>query len=296
MSKRYDQSNRAGLSMQRNKVKILEQVKGLFPLFFVSVLLVYGVIQVYLYTLPAMVPDEMLFLSEYQHLSERPFYHLLDTPNLHGYGSLYWIIGTLINNILVLRILALIYMFSIPIFIALIGRRITQSWASTYLAVLLWITFPAAWWYGKVIGPELFSAFLGFLGVYLSLHKNKLKWIGFAFISMATGIKLYMGILMLFSLVYQIPAEKLKIKEWRNLLKEHSNLRRYFLYSCLIGFIVGTPYALLQPIRYINHISVQTSTFYSLRGFFHTLYNVDWAWDSVFSGGFLIYLLGFFLF
>ena len=276
--------------MQRNKVKILEQVKGLFPLFFVSVLLVYGVIQVYLYTLPAKVPDEVWFLTEDQDLSERPFYHLLDAPNLLGYGSLYWIIGGGVNNLLALRILALIYMFSIPIFIALIGRRITQSWASIYLAVLLWITFPAAWWYGKLIGPELFSAFLGLLGVYLSLYKNKLKWIGFAFISMATGIKLYMGILMLFSLVYQIPAEKLKIKEWRSLLKERLAVLFYFGLSCLIGFIVATPYVLLHPVEYIKNISVQADSFYSLyslRRVFYTLYNVDWEWDSVFRGGLL---------
>ena len=115
-----------------------------------------------------------------------------------GYGYLYWLFIGLIKSKLFLRLVAFIAMMSIPIIL----RKFALSYnIAPNRIIVLWLTFPAAWWYGKLIAPELYCLSLAFYGLYLAItaksFTNK-KYCGLVLMGIASGIKITFIIIPLF--------------------------------------------------------------------------------------------------
>ncbi len=228
--------------------------KSVIPYFFVffCLICIYIFIQTDLYFSIAITSDEIGFKSLFDKLHQLPFSSILKIENKLGYGSFYWIIGGFLNNLFLLRGLSLLYMLSIPVFIFLIGKKISNESVQVCLAVGLWFSFSAAWWYGKLIGPELLSVFLGMLGVYLTLYKNNFKYIGFILLGLSIGVKLNAVILLVFSLFYSIPFNILKKHKISELFNKNRKHIVFIVLACVSGFILCNPFILIEPFLFIK--------------------------------------------
>jgi hypothetical protein len=90
-------------------------------------------------------------------------------------------------------------MLSVPVFLYLIGKRLRASLKMILLTIMLWFSFPSAFWFGKLIGPELMSIFYGLLGVYLTMRHRKS---GLFFLAFSAGIKLNCIVFVFFALFF----------------------------------------------------------------------------------------------
>ncbi|MFL3007558.1 MAG: hypothetical protein ACJZ10_06120 [Candidatus Neomarinimicrobiota bacterium] len=200
--------------------------------------------------------DEISFFGRAPSFSDHGIKNIIFGENKLGYGAIYWLsisifklFGDFNNSFRGLRFLSFLYLLSIPILFFLIGNKLKQKQFILH-SILLWISFPSSWFFGKIIGPELFSIFLGLFGIYLTLHK-KWKSVGFVIIGIGIGVKLNIITISLFAFQYGLLNQKTKLK-YKNILLECKN---FILCTCL-GIIISTPRIILEPLDFINNIFI----------------------------------------
>lgn len=202
---------------------------------------------IYIYNYQVMVYDEYWFMSEkYKNI------------NYLGYGDLFWIMISLIKNELIMRIFSFLSMMSIPIIIYFTGNKFNIQKDIRILMVLFWFTFPMAWWYGKLISPDVYSLGLSSLGLFFSYKpKNKyLEILGIILMGIAVGLKLSFVIIpffyfLLIFLEYFQQEKKIFLS-----IKKYLNLKILTQYlSFLIGFLLATPSILFSPKIWLENIT-----------------------------------------
>lgn len=215
----------------------------------ITISLIYLFINFYMYVCmyQVMVYDEYWFMSEkYKNV------------NYLGYGDLFWIIISLIKNELIMRIFSFLSMMIIPIIIYFIGNKFNVQKDIRILMVLFWFTFPMAWWYGKLISPDVYALGLSFLGLFFSYKpKNKyLEILGIILMGIAVGLKLSFVIIpffyfLLIFLEYFQQEKKIFLS-----IKKYLNLKILTQYlSFLIGFLLATPSILFSPKIWLENIT-----------------------------------------
>jgi hypothetical protein len=188
--------------------------------------------------------------------------------NMLAYGNLYWILLKIVDNTFILRLLSLICMLSIPVIIYKFGNKFSVEKNKRYLIIFLWFTFPASWWYGKLIGTELYSLAISFTGLYLCylpIYSNKHKYFGIIMMGIATGIKLSFIVFPFFyfsCLMMNLYKEnKPFIGNIKKIVFNKSTTQFFILSLC--GFIIGSPSLLFRPIKYFENLQkFSASNFY----------------------------------
>ncbi len=254
-----------------------------------------------LYSLDSYAADEIAFFIWADIDSQVHNSSLLDSllhqPNLAGYGSVYWsayrtskyLFGQ--DAVLAMRGLALAAWLSIPLSSILIGNRFQRNlgWA----VGMLWMSFPMAWWTGKVSGPEVFSISFTLMGVMcLLVHANRsddtgprlYSWLlfgGWFLVGFGLGIKLTAIPVAVFALVISLCEPTL----W-------SNRTNIVIRMSQIGVAIGISFLLANPVlvfdrkRFIAELAaLPAGRFESWNDVLQTLYHSTWSWDGVYSGG-----------
>lgn len=222
---------------------------------------------------------------------------ILKLPNHLGYGGMYWIIQGLSvkliddynESLILLRVLILVLYLTIPIIIIYTGKKIRSS--MTWEALLVWLLMPAAWWGGKVTGPEVFSLFFCFLGTALLLKsyndrfENRLQ---IFFGSFAYGLAIGFKVNAITIPVFMFVAVGLGYgrKNWNN-LKPFTTLTLLGGISLICGFITANPFVLKYPTEYwVNLKKHKYPSNWSYDHFQYFMSNRYWEWDTVLNGGF----------
>lgn len=230
---------------------------------------------IYIYNYDVMVYDEYWFMSEkYKNI------------NYLGYGDLFWIMISSFKSELFMRILSFLSMGIIPILIYLMGKKFNASKEIRLLTVLLWFTFPMAWWYGKLTSPDIYALGLSFFGLFLA-YKPKNKYIGsFGIILMgiAVGLKLSFLVTPFFYFFLHF----LESFDNKNLV---SSFIKYFDYKILkayiffvFGFLLATPSILFSPLLWFENIvkfSKNEYEFIQLNKLFGQ--NMGFFWEGYYS-------------
>lgn len=202
----------------------------------------------------APVQDEIWFLGFAKELN--PISAYITQPRF-GYGQLYWAALSILD-IYGARIISVAAMISTPLAI--------MATSKTKMPILLfWLSMPAAWWTGKLIGPELWTLALCALAV-MFFHQNKYAAAGMS-AGLAIGLKLnsipitvFIGVLIL-----------LERRGLRAVLE--------FGITTTIGAILAYPLVLwAEP----------TEVKYGASGLLETLTNMAVErieWDGAYSGG-----------
>lgn len=163
-------------------------------------LVVYAAIMFFIYIkYKSYVPDEIWF---YAYLNMYHNYimkgNIFDIPNSLGYGQLYWIFYSIINNMLLIRIISIVCVFGTIYFIF----KTTSLFYSgsnikvvSSLVIMLYLTFPISWFTGKIIGPEIISTTFGAAACYFYFLSSKTEdrkfyLISIILLSMSCSIKL----------------------------------------------------------------------------------------------------------
>lgn len=185
-----------------------------------------------------------------------------------GYGQLYWVLLTAMPSALAARLVWLGFYLATPLMVALSAERRMRIYV-----IGAWLAMPAAWWYGKIIGPEIPNLFLAALAMAL-LMRGRLVWAGFV-IGAAIGIKVLAAPLVLIFLWPLIEAPR---RNFPVLMKAAG--------ASLLGFIFINPGLLLNPAHILGQIlfaSGAKNTEWTQ--IFDILSNAHMQWDMVQTGG-----------
>lgn len=257
-------------------------------------LLIYALLQIPPYSLPAYMPDEFSFFQLATHYSqffeiERPLRFIFHQQNTLGYGALYWMLfqTSLVltpQDMISMRILGLLMMLSLPLL--LLRRGMTLKAPYFLLTLLIWISFPISWWYGKIVGPEIFSLFISVTGLHLATSGSPLpKWkipFGLFMLGVSLGIKLTVlpiATFAIFNLLGTFLGSKIPKKKILSAGLQWS--------LCLLfGFILANPFMIFEPsLFWENMEKVSSSPNYSWEHFQNIFTNNTWEWDLVRRGG-----------
>ncbi|PZO59629.1 MAG: hypothetical protein DCF15_03305 [Phormidesmis priestleyi] len=264
-----------------------------------------------LFFLPVAVPDELLFLgistSGVEKIaSDGLLSYLFWQPNELGYGSAYWIINTLtlylfnenlLHSLYCLRALNLLSILSIPFTLLLVASKYGCDRKFTRLVLVLWLSQGIAWWYGKIVGPEIVPATLAFFGVALLLRSsfeqnNKVKLVKLFLSSLLLGLSF--GIRLTIFPMVLFAAVAFSINYFNRPLH---NFRQVFQtsISALAGFTVGL--ALANPFTlfpgggaiWLSNLKAATGgeVFFSYERLIYSLHSSIWHWDAIQNGGLL---------
>lgn len=238
-----------------------------------------------LYFNRAFVPDEDWFFSiarlrapKIDQTGWMAFF--LRQPNELGYGALYWmfyiaVVKMFPEPLLAMRGFAFGIMVLMPVLYLIYGMKQGKT---VLWPVLLYLTFPMAWWTGKITGPENFSLIIAMAGLYL-LRMARFAGkgvLGSWLLGLAAGIKLNIFPVFLFAVGFEI-------------ISSGFRLRRVFgqVFFFVAGFLTCTPLIFADPGYFIVNILVSGyPPNYSLAHLAHILWNQAWEWDAVFRGGF----------
>lgn len=269
------------------KEKIVKFVGGADVALIVCMLLGYLAfhLQVFL-ALDAYVPDEynnfgMMNLIRDLFAQDKMGY--LELPSQYGYGTLYWIVGTFIDDFRTIRLLNLFFLVSVVASIYCIAYSCASPSSgpgrhrTALYAVALWITFPISWFTGKIIGPELMSLFFGSLGLLLFARgRDRLAGL---LIGLSIAIKLNAVVILLFlalNLYFTTSPASAALPRARKLAL-----------PVLIGFVLGNPYVVVDFPKFIWLLQTSTTESASFwEGLSVALFSKSWTWDCIYSGGF----------
>lgn len=225
--------------------------------------------------------DERWFLKDTQQASP---IGALSAGAYLGYGQFYWVLLSAMPSALAARLIWLGFYLATPLVMALSVKRRMQIYV-----IGAWLAMPAAWWYGKIIGPEIPNLFLCALAMAL-LMRGRLVWAGFV-IGAAIGIKVLAAPLVLIFLWPLIEAPR---KNFPILMKAAG--------AALLGFVFINPGLLLDPGHILGQILFASGTKNTEWTQIHdVLSNAHMQWDMVQTGGlaqFIMpapFLLAFFL-
>ncbi len=187
--------------------------------------------------------------------------HYKDFTNSLGYGYLYWFFIQLIHSKWILRLIALFSITSVIIIIRKINAKFGFEESQSEIVTLVWLTFPAAWWYGKLIGPELYCLALGFWGLYLAIppeESNRKKMIGVMLMGIAVGIKVSYIIFPIFYYSYTTLIFLEQCYDKKDISKK---INQYFLKDeklasfFILGFLIASPDIIFKPMLYWQNLT-----------------------------------------
>lgn len=227
--------------------------------------------------------DEFLNLRIAQHLYGRetnPFASIASVyggENLLGYGAVFWTLLTGLqcagehSPVLFRIILLLLWMAT------LVKLIYSTSMELRWPVLLLALTAPSTWWYGKLVAPELFSAYLGFLACLLILNSSdRFQLFPWVLIGLSCGIKPTNAPYAVFALT-------------THYLRSRAGVRECFLLG--LGFLAANPFLLNNPVTWLERISKVTSPMrLSLDHVLSIFVSSKWEWDLVYSGGFFVWI------
>jgi len=257
--------------------------------------LLYAFAQLWLFVLPVYVPDEVIFahvlLDIKKNFSQFGFWQtLLDQSDEYGYGSFYWIFYGILNvisntktinsTIMTLRVPSLIFSLIVPILLLKSGWK--KGSFVTLAVLLIWITMPVAWWYGKLIGPELLIlALCSWALTHLEIPTNKKEFplTGWLALGLAFGLKPVTLPIQVFIIGNKLLNFFSKFKKAKFHLKSLSIASSLWLF----GYMLANPYKIKSPTLYFQPstgagLDVQILT---LGRFKETLANHLWTWDVI---------------
>ncbi len=232
------------------------------------------------------IPDELWFMNEAQQLKGRlaevGFWRFVTTQTNHlGYGPIYWVVQTIlasvfVNSLVASRLVGWLAFITMPACLVLsYPRKMTLS---KWLALFLWVTFPVAWWTGKLTGPELPSMAAGAVGLALLTYPSvSVQLLGWAALGTAVGIKATAAPLVVFAAVSQL----------RTTL---SWLRSVAIggFGLALGFAAAGPLAVINPQAYLLYLSQARGGGPPVLDWPLVISRLDaysWTWDALPNGG-----------
>jgi hypothetical protein len=111
IKKKYESTSSSTDKIKRCFSFILKNEEAILKIIFSVVSVSYVSVLAYYYLYPALVPDEILFYNYFNQINKSIFSNFdigIIFENRFGYGSFYWLFGGVFNNIIILRIFALL--------------------------------------------------------------------------------------------------------------------------------------------------------------------------------------------
>ncbi|MEI8012482.1 MAG: glycosyltransferase family 87 protein [Candidatus Omnitrophota bacterium] len=242
----------------------------------------------------APVPDEVWFIRMAQDFAahcrqEGWLSYIFSQQNDLGYGALYWIGSAWAaglagaeragETLMLMRGAAFACCLLIPLLILVRGW--VRGSACTLPALLVWFIFPAAWWSGKIVGPDMFSLGLGVAGVFTvtcrltrSKRARVLFLAGWLLLGVALGIKVTAIPFIVFAVVWNMTYDRRPLKAMLP--------AAVFL---LLGFFAANPFAVCRWPDFLSHLkSVSAAAAPGFSRIRTVFFARDYAWDLVFIG------------
>jgi hypothetical protein len=249
------------------------------------VLAAYYIIHEPIYLHASRVPDEIWY---FQLAHERVpngsaaelFHAFAVETNRLGYGALYWnLYSTMIylggkDALFSMRILCLSMNALVGWLIYVAGVRRRCQFAE--LAAILWFVLPAAWWSGKVTGPEMLSVLFAVASITVLSGTPSQRGIlaSFVLLGMSIGVKLNAAPLALFAFILYRPQSAAGIVKACGAL--------------VAGFAAANPFVLWSPSGFLAELAKTTMPPARTWAFLENIFsNSVWEWDGVLSGGLL---------
>ena len=238
-----------------------------FNIYFFILVIFYTLYQLFIFmNISSMVPDELNYWG-----MSHSFNLLNRSPPPIDYGSIYWFLLKILHyKILIRFIFFIFYITPVIAIILLIKDNISR-----FIFFLLYLSFPYAYWTGKLIGPEILIVFICTLSLVF-LKYRMLKMSNFI-LGIGAGIKIS---IVPFILIFYLLL----------LLKTKINLRTALI--CILFFLIGLWFS--NPVNidlYLLHLTsssyvagdpsngiLNKLTFERLK--IH-LFTLGWAWDNV---------------
>lgn len=296
-------------------------------------LLIYILIQIPPYFLPVGVLDEGFYYNKFFNGSELIsesgiLSYIFQETNQLGLGAIYWIVGSCIsylthNNIHLVfgicRIITFLSLISVPLTIIYIfdkkyGNLKNRVFILAFSIISLWMSQGMAWWYGKLIGPDISTMAISLIASFLilgsvdinsgsnvevdfdlstrllstkkfSLAKVLSIGLGSVFLGLSLGIRLTVLPVLVFLFVLLF----LNISNIKNSFK-----KLIVIFSgILIGLTAANPFFLINNISNSLNIfrenisSVNTVEYqFNFGKIKNILSNSSWTWDAIPLGGF----------
>ena len=251
----------------------------------------YAIIQADMYLNLPYIPDEKRFanhIAHYHHSIGAKFddlggniraYLTLD-PAL-GYGSGYWAVHYWLTHstskLDLIRLFYLILVLSIPL-ILFVHSLLSKS-KYKYLPVYTYLSFPIAWWYGKITGPEPLSIWFSLVGLLMLLSDKKaLSFLGWLLLGIGFGVKSTIFPIILFITFIYLAKYRLDIISY---------------ISCLalpIGFLIANPFLASGTglKNFLNSVSTHShSGSFSWNAFLSLVSREGTTWEGLPNWGFL---------
>lgn len=302
--------------------------------YIIAFVLIYISIQIPPYFLPVGVPDEGLYFTKFLNGSELIsesgiLSYIFQETNQLGLGAIYWIVGSCIsylthNNIHLVfgicRIITFLSLISVPLTIMYIFEKNMQANLKNRMSILaflvisLWVSQGMAWWYGKLIGPDISTMAMSFIASFLilgnidinpgstaevnfdistrlvsvknfSIAKVLSIGIGSAFLGLSVGIRLTVLPVLFFLFVLL----------FLNILNIQNPFNKLIIifFGILIGFIAANPFLLINNVNNsLNIFRENISSVNTVEDQFnfgkikYVLSNSSWTWDAIPLGGF----------
>ena len=123
-----------------------------FNIYFFILVIFYTLYQLFIFmNISSMVPDELNYWG-----MSHSFNLLNRSPPPIDYGSIYWFLLKILHyKILIRFIFFIFYITPVIAIILLIKDNISR-----FIFFLLYLSFPYAYWTGKLIGPEILIVFI----------------------------------------------------------------------------------------------------------------------------------------
>jgi hypothetical protein len=224
----------------------------------------YAIYQIYIFMhWRAMVPDEISFIGIAHNFS---IFHRSTPPA--NYGSLYWFILSVLYHPAVIRFFMLGLFLSIPLLI-MHGQRYHLK----LISLLLFLSFPYAFWTGKLIGPEILS--LWFISCSLAFLNRNIFWSA-TFAGISVGIKLTSIPFLIFYFFLIFVQNKFK-----------DNILKVSLYI-IFGFVFANPFNFDLYLMNIfkGNLGEFQSSLIDTPKLINSLFNFKITWDNVIGSSF----------
>jgi hypothetical protein len=244
-----------------------QRLEVIYKTNFWIIFLIYSSYQAFVFlSSNSMVPDELMFIWM---AKNHGFSIFNSTAPPIFYGSIYWALLQILETPLLVRSLWLIFFLTIPSCIFFY----VSTWRYRFASLLLYLSFPFAFWNGKLIGPEIMSISIVSISLIFLVKRS---WFAMFLGGVATGVKLSAAPCLIFMGWYAV-IMKPKLPQLLGLL-----------IACLIGLWFANPYNLRAYILSAPHSSLSLEVFYTL--FSDKTYNIlfipSLTWDSLVASSF----------